>query len=525
MNKKLLMLTCALYAIRAITVTYITYYTAMIIDGAEKGDTTILFHNCVIAIIAFIFSLLIDVVQQLVNQYYLYKGDLYVREKAFSNLFKKPVSIFKRKDDAYYINFFTTDMALYREKKLGSYPWIAYFIASSASAVIVLFKMSEWLAVGALAMGLIPFLSGKMLTSWVAKYNKRYSSDSEIHMKELTEDIQGYEVIRQEASQKYYIDKYMWASRKMRKSAALLTIVTNLTQQVLYESAALLQLVAVSVGALLVIKGLFSASMLFAVSGYAVQISNSFSNIIEYIVMINSVKEIGDKINEEINDKCDNTKKIDDNNALSLKYINVGCTFDNKNIFSGINFSFKPGKCYAIIGKSGAGKSTLFKLLLKYYDSYEGDIILNGINIRDLNEDEIYRRIIMVNQETKIFNTDLYENITMQTGYPKRESNEYRGILRQLKLEDFSEKVKDRMLGDCGEMISGGERQRICIARAIRKKAGLLIFDEPTTGLDPDNAKVIDDFIFTYEGATRIVITHNRDEEYLKNFDEVLCIN
>ena len=525
MNKKLLSLTCAIYAIRAITVTYITYFTAKIIEGAENGDMSQLLHNCLIAFIAFVISLLIDVAQELSNQYYLYKGDLSARGKAFRNLFRKPVSVFKKKDDAYYINLFTTDISLYRERRLGAYPWIAYFIASSVSAVIMLAKMSGWLVAGAVAMGLIPFFAGKALTKWVSKRNKIYSDESEIYMKELTEDIQAYEVIRQDGSQDRFIDKYMDKSARMRKSAALLTIANNFSQQVLYESASLLQLVAVSIGAVMVIKGIFSAAMLFAVSGYAIQISNAFSNIIEYTVMIKSVKEIVAKINEEPEINFDNSKKLSDNAALHLQYKNLACTFDDKKIFSNFNYDFEPGKCYAVIGESGAGKSTLFKLLLKYYDNYEGDILLDGINLRDLSEDEIYKRINVVNQEARIFNTNLYENITMQTGYPLKDSDLYREILDSLKLTEFSKQVMDRNLGDCGDMISGGERQRICIARAMRKKAGLLIFDEPTTGLDPENAGVINDFIFAHKEATRIVITHNRDEEFLKRFDGVVYVN
>lgn len=524
MNKKLLVLNCLIYAIRAVTVTYITYNTSMIIQAAETGDTSLLFRNSIITLMAFLASLVIDVVQELINQYYLYKGDLCVREKAFRNLFRKPISIFKKKDDAYYINLFTTDIALYREKKLGSYPWIAYFAASSISAVIMLAKMSGWLAIGTLVMGMIPFFAGKMLTGWVSKRNKIYSTASEEHLKILTEDIQGYEIIRQDGSQRYFIDNYMDASRTLRKSAALLQIARNMTQQVLYESAGLLEIIAVIIGAIMVIKGMFTAAMLFAVSGYAVQISNSFSNIIEYVVMIKSVAEIDKKINEEIVEKCDGSLDVSDKKALSLSYSKVNFAFDNKRILSGFNYDFEPGKCYAVIGESGAGKSTLFKLLLKYYDNYVGDIFLDGINIRELREDEIYKRINVITQEAGIFNSDLYENITMQTGVPTKESDEYEEILKKLKLTELAKQLMDRPLGDCGEMISGGERQRICIARATRKNAGLMIFDEPTTGLDPENTKVINDFIFEYKDATRIVITHNRDAEYLNRFDGILSI-
>ena len=101
---------------------------------------------------------------------------------------------------------------------------------------------------------------------------------------------------------------------------------------------------------------------------------------------------------------------------------------------------------------------------------------------------------------------------------------EDQALLEELNLTDLAKRVGEKPLGDFGDNISGGERQRICIARAMQKHASVMVFDEPTTGLDPENVKLIQEFIFRQKHITRIVITHDWSEDYLDRFDEVIRI-
>ena len=95
-------------------------------------------------------------------------------------------------------------------------------------------------------------------------------------------------------------------------------------------------------------------------------------------------------------------------------------------------------------------------------------------------------------------------------------------MLRDVNLTALAARVGSAPLGDFGDNISGGERQRICIARAMRRKPRVMIFDEPTTGLDPENVAIINEFIFRHKDITRIVISHDWSREYLDRFDGVI---
>ena len=104
------------------------------------------------------------------------------------------------------------------------------------------------------------------------------------------------------------------------------------------------------------------------------------------------------------------------------------------------------------------------------------------------------------------------------------DSEEYRKLLQAVNLTALAERVGDKPLGDFGDKISGGERQRIVLARTMRRHPGIVLFDEPTTGLDPENVALINSFIFDHKDMLRIVVGHNWDQNYLEQFDGVIRV-
>ena len=206
-------------------------------------------------------------------------------------------------------------------------------------------------------------------------------------------------------------------------------------------------------------------------------------------------------------------------NNLTFRYM-----LSDRNSLEQVSLKIKKGKITLIAGPSGSGKTTLIKLLLKYYDNYTGEIYFGDQDIKNATEREILAQISVVNQSAFLFNASLYENITMFGQTPAQDSDAYQALLEELNLTDLAKRVGEKPLGDFGDHISGGERQRICIARAMQKHASVMVFDEPTTGLDPENVKLIQEFIFRQKHITRIVITHDWSKEYLDRFDEVIRV-
>lgn len=526
-ERRLLILTGFLYILNAIMTTMTTYSISKVMECAETGAVEKLPIAILIAIGILVAEKISSIGMTASNLWYVSIGDLTLKRKIMKNIFERPLQIFRKKENAYYINLLTNDVAMYREQCLGSYPWICFFIAYGLFSIIMLCTFSPLLAVATVILSIIPFLFEKKISEIVQKYNVECSEKGEKHINILTETMEGYESICLDNGKSSFYNRYNEASTMARIAAAKMSFANSVSQEVLYTSASILRIVALVIGAVLVVKGHMKAAMLFAAMNYATSISNSFSNISSYVISIRSTKEIAKKLKEECEYDCD-VKKIEKIEKMDIvpiiEYKKVSFQFDNKLLYHNFSQRFCPGGCYAIIGESGSGKSTLMKLFLKYYDTYSGSILFNGKDIRKLSEEDIYEQVGIINQTPWIFNASLYENITMCTGNPARNTKEYEKLLSSLNLRNLAERVGDEPLGDFGDKISGGERQRISLARALRNNVKILIFDEPTTGLDPENAQIINEFIFQQKKITRIVISHDWSEEYLKQFDEIIKI-
>jgi subfamily B ATP-binding cassette protein MsbA len=192
---------------------------------------------------------------------------------------------------------------------------------------------------------------------------------------------------------------------------------------------------------------------------------------------------------------------------------------EERPVFQHLNLTIPRGKITAVVGPSGIGKSTLADLILRLFDPKEGDILLNGENIRQFSLKSWRERIGYVNQEPYIFNTSVRENILM--GNPYAKDRDLVKAAKMANIHDFIEtlpKGYDSVVGDRGVKLSGGQRQRLAIARVIIREPDLFIFDEATSSLDSESERMIQASIESLSRSkTILIIAHRRST--LKNAD------
>lgn len=208
----------------------------------------------------------------------------------------------------------------------------------------------------------------------------------------------------------------------------------------------------------------------------------------------------------------------------NIEFKNVTFSYDEKKVIENLSLKLEENKIYALVGKSGSGKSTIAKLVCAYYKIDSGKILIGGENIENYSQDAILREISFVFQDSKLFSDTIYNNVALaKNGASKDEVLKAMSLAGLDSLLDRLEKREQTKIGSCGIYLSGGECQRIAIARAILKDSKILIMDEASASIDPDNEYELQKaFKNLMKEKTVIMIAHRLSA--IRGVDEILFI-
>lgn len=236
-------------------------------------------------------------------------------------------------------------------------------------------------------------------------------------------------------------------------------------------------------------------------------LTDAFSNIHNGIAAGERVLELIDT-KSEVTDKP-NAKEVTDFKE-AIEFQQVDFSYGEKNILKNINLTIEKGKTIALVGPSGGGKSTLVDLIPRFMDVTGGQILFDGIDLRDLDQESLRTMIGVVNQESILFNDTIFNNITFSNTSATQE--EVEAAAKIANAHEFILKTElgyETNIGDRGAKLSGGQRQRICIARAVLKNPPIMLLDEATSALDTESEKLVQDSLYKLmENRTTVVIAH-----------------
>lgn len=346
----------------------------------------------------------------------------------------------------------------------------------------------------------------------------------------LQETITSIRVVKSFVRESYEIERFgkenssnLQASLKNSQQMAALTPVIEFI-------AALGVTAIIWYGGSSVINGSLTAGSLIAFLVYAVNIANPIKRITRVYGNIQRAMAAAVRIFEILDLKSDIVEK---NNAPALaigsgavQFKNICFAYNSKEtVLRDISFESKPGQMIAIVGPSGAGKSTIANLLPRFYDVNQGEILIDGVDIRDVKLSSLREQIGIVPQETLLFNGTVADNI--RYGRLEATDNEVYAAARAANAEEFILGLTDgynTMLGDRGVNLSGGQRQRIAIARALLKNPQILILDEATSALDTQSEKIVQEALDRLMlGRTSFVIAHRLST--IQKADKILVLD
>ena len=527
-NLKYLILSILFALLSTVSFYFLTRNMGKVVDAAGAGNFEVIKESSLFAllfIVLWVFTsyLMLNSSNNFSNNVALSLNRDYCRA-----VFLTPTAIYDKKSNDYYINLMNEDLNILRRDYFLTLSRFASYVIQAIVFLVGLFLISPYFCALSLVFSLLPFFISKFVTKKLQALQMEVSKSNEEKFGGIKEIVFGSHPIKQSGNEETFINRYLKVLGKNLSTIKESNIKMNIFNQSMRGVGLLSQLVILSLGALLILKGTVTTGDLIMSMFFITSVSDAVGNAIETYNNIKSTKGVGDKFLNMLK----NNEELPKGRALALEagkvkdgvsVKNFSFAFGDRDIFKNFSYELADGGTYAVIGESGSGKSTFARLLTKELDGYKGEVTVYGQDLNDISEKSLFESVAVVPQEAMIFKDSLFNNITMYDSSIKEESEEYKEIIKKLNLEGLAKKEKEGTLDVL--QASGGEKERISIARAMIRKPKILILDEPTTGLDPDNAREVKKIITNLEGVLRLVITHDYDEEYLKKFDGVIFMN
>lgn len=368
------------------------------------------------------------------------------------------------------------------------------------------------------------------VTEWRTKLRKEMNESENRANDVAVDSLLNYETVKVFGNEQHEQDRYeklLLEYNAVAEKSQLSLAFLNIGQSVIISTG---QLVLMFLTAFYVYRGEMSVGTLVAVNSWLIQVyaplsflGSSYRVIKQSLIDIESMFDIL----RETPDVKDPVISVEPEGRGMVELDNVKFKYPSHDrpVLRSISFSVQLGHQLAIVGGSGAGKSTIVKLLYRFYDVEAGAVRIDGIDIREMSQESLRKQIAIVPQDTVLFNDTIKYNI--QYGNLQASDAEVEEAARMANLLQFIESLPDgwnTKVGERGLRLSGGEKQRVSIARAILKKAPITVFDEATSSLDTVTEKQIQDNLrHNFKGRKTIIILAHRLSTIVDS-DEILVV-
>ena len=484
----------------------IAYILKIVLDFAGNSSTFELWQIIVFSVVISICFIGFSLLEARVENHFLRK----IKDKIYNMLYEKIMimdfSLYEKEDKAYYISIFQNDIPHIVTDNIA----VTFDIFTN---IISLVLSLAWLGiinifVCLLILGLsiltslIPLFFGKSLQ--MARQN--YMDSEKIFISNLMDVFSFFLILRIYNFEKNAQDKCASKSSEMNKNETKMNIKNADARTMVFSSMLISQVLTFLVAAIFCQKGMMVVSDLIVCVQVSGTIVNAINGLLSGVSTRMTTKPIIDKINNIL--KTDNrVRELTISNEkpnISLK--NVSFSYGDKQIVNNFSFDIPYGSKVLIKGGSGCGKSTLLKLILGLYDSYSGNIEISGKEVKDI-DNSLYNSLVLVTQSTMLFSDSILNNITLGKPYDQNELDNIIDIVGLKALIDKKENGINEIISNNGENISGGEKQRINLARALLRKPSVLFLDEAFASLDAASEQSIREKLFKND-ITIIEISH-----------------
>lgn len=455
-----------------------------------------------------------------------------VKKDLMENILSRDPIYFESKDKASYISLFNNDLKFIEENYIFA---IDRIVSSIFLLILCLgygFTINVEITMIIFAFGIIIMIISKIISSLSSNENENYMNSLNSYNEILNDSFYGYGTLFRFNKTSHFLKKFDQKTRENEKIHEKSVFLNGSRISIINESSLILQTFLMLLSALFVYWGKiedFYFPVLLSLMNIIIwpmqEIADSYGDI-------NSTKKIRQRIQDDYSKKedgIDSLNSFDADNSTKdqdILFADVSFSYTSKEILDKASFTINKDEHVIISGASGTGKSTIFKLITKELTAKFGNIFIKNNNIDALSRQEIYENISIVAQKPMIFRDSILANIVLfetpdEIDYEKLDKAIKKSGL--YKLLDTLEDGYHTVIKDAGSNLSGGEMQRIEIARALYKDSSIILIDEATSALDLKMASELEK-IFAKLDKTIISISHRRDIDYSRYYDKIIEI-
>ena len=444
---------------------------------------------------------------------------------AFGKLMRKSIASFQSETTGTYLSAFSNDLTAIETNYLERQYELVFNIVWAGGAVVLMVLYSPILAAIAIGLCAMPLLASMKAGAYMERAEKAVSEKNSAFTASLKDILSGFSVVksfRAEDAAAGLLEQSGGAVEAAKCRRRKVAVILSAVGGVAGISA---QLGTFLAGALLVrlgrsvTPGVLSAFMVLTGA-----VITSVEELPEMLASRRAALALVDKMALALESNVrDEGRDIPDRleEGISVRGLSFGYE-PGSEVLHGVSLDFAAGKSYAVVGASGSGKSTLLSLLMAARRDYAGSICYDGAELRDVSSASLYELVSMVGQDVFMFDASIRDNITMFRDFPAAEVDraiELSGLGRLI-----AERGEDYRCGENGSGLSGGEKQRISIARSLLRRSSVLLADEVTAALDAETAYQVTGDILALEGITRVVVTHALTQSLLRRYDGIVVL-
>lgn len=447
------------------------------------------------------------------------------KEFAFRKLTEKSISSFQEEGTAAYLSALSNDASTIEVNYLEQQFSLIMQAFVFAGAFAMMLWYSPLMTAIAVGLAILPFIAS-LLTGGRLKGAERRVSDGNTDFTTALKDcLEGFAVVKSFQAEKEILELFARKNKDLEAEKFTRRRIKTMVGMIGSVTGIFAQLGVFLAGAYLAMSGqgvtpgmvIMFVNLMNFVIGPIAELPGLLASRKAAIGLIGKLAEALEKNVAPVARGASPTLPPD----ICLEKVSFGYG-EEKEVLQDISYTFEAGKAYAIVGGSGSGKSTLLNLLMGAGENYKGSIWLGGAELQEISRETLYDLVSVIQQNVFVFNASITDNITMFRSF---QAQEVAGAISRAHLTELvAERGEAYLCGENGKGLSGGEKQRIAIARSLLKKSSVLLADEVTAALDARTAYQVSSDILNLGHITRIVVTHALDETLLRRYDGILVL-